>query len=218
MPKRYVVIGLGNFGSTVCESLHARDHDVIAIDEREEAVDRVAVHSSRTAVADGTDPRVLSRVGGEGADAGVVSTGDDISASILAAMALKDVGVSEIIVKVISPAHERVMKKLGVTETVFPERDTAQDLVARMVGTALLNYVRLGEDYGLQEMAVPNHWENKTLRDLELRTKHKVLVTGIHDVLTDTIRPPDPDEILTDSDGLLVAGRIADLEKVARLK
>ena len=216
--KRYVVIGLGNFGSAVCQALHARGYETIAIDEQEEAVDRVAVHASRTAVADGSDPRVLARLGCEQADAGVVSTGDDISASILAVMALKDVQVSETIVKVISPAHERVMRKLGVTETVFPERDTAQNLVARMCGTALLNYVKLGEDYGLQEMAVPSDWENQTLRTLDLRQKHRVLVTGIHDVLTDTIRPPDPDEVLTDSDGLLVAGRLTDLEKVARLK
>ncbi len=218
MGKRYVVIGLGNFGSAVSESLFSRGHEVVAIDTNEDAVDRVATYSSRSAVADGSDPQVLSRIGAEGADAGVVSTGDDISASILATMALKDVGVREIVVKVISSAHERVMKKLGVTETVFPERDTAQNLVARMCGTALLNYVKLAENYGLQEMAVPTEWENKTLRDLQLRRKFSVLVVGVHDVLTDSIRPPDPDEILTDSDSLMVAGRLGDLERVAQLK
>ena len=217
MANRYVVVGLGNFGSAVAEALHARGHEVIAVDQREDAVDRIAPHCSRAAVADGTDPRAIKRLGGEGADAGVVGTGDDISASILATMALKDVGVKNVIAKVISAPHERVMRKLGVTESVFPERDTAQNLVARMLGSALLNYVKLGENYGLQEMACPAAWERRTLRDLELRARYKVLVVGIHDVLTDSIRAPDPDEILTDSDGLLVAGRTKDLEKIAQI-
>ncbi len=216
--KRYVVIGLGNFGSAVCEALFARGSDVIAVDTRPAAVDQIAPHVTRAALADGTDPLVLQRVGAERADAGIVSTGDDISASILATMALKDVKVDKIYVKVISAAHDRVMRKLDVEETIFPERDTAINLAARISGSALLNYVRLGEDFGVQEMAVPNEWEKTTLRQLDLRRRYGVLVIGIHDVLTDQMRPPDPDEVLTDSDGLLIAGRVQDLEKVAQLK
>jgi trk system potassium uptake protein TrkA len=217
MAKRYVIVGLGNFGTAVCEALYSRGHEVIAVDTREEAVDRVGAHATRAAVADGTDAAVLKRLGAEGANGGIVGTGDDISASVLAAMALKDAGAGEVVAKVISAAHDRVMKKIGVVETVFPERDTAQNLVARLCGAALLNYVRLGPDFGLQEMAVPSGWENKSLRDLGLRREHGVLVVGIHDVLTDTVKSPDPDAILTDSDGLIVSGRLGDLEKVAEL-
>lgn len=216
--KRYVVIGLGNFGAAVCEALYARGSEVIAVDLNETAVDHIAPHVTRSALADGTDPQVLLRIGAEKADAGIVSTGDDISASILATMALKDVGVQAIYAKVISPAHDRVMRKLGVEETVFPERDMAMNLVARISGKALLNYVRLGEDFGVQEMAVPNEWDKQTLRQLDLRRRFGVLVIGIHDVLTDRMRSPDPDEVLTESDGLLIGGRVRDLEKVAQLR
>ena len=216
--KRYVVIGLGNFGSAVCEALYARGNDVVAVDTRPGAVDQIAPHVTRAALADGTDPQVLVRIGAERADAGIVSTGDDISASILAAMALKDVGVNTIYVKVISSVHDRVMRKIGVEETVFPERDTAINLAARVSGSALLNYVRLGEDFGVQEMAVPDQWDKATLRKLDLRRRYGVLVIGIHDILTGQMRPPDPDEVLTESDGLLVAGRVRDLEKVAQLR
>ncbi len=218
MAKRYVVIGLGNFGSAVCEALYGRGSDVIAVDTKPSAVDQIAPHVTRAALADGTDPQVLVRIGAEKADAGIVSTGDDISASILATMALKDVGVSTIYVKVISAVHDRVMRKLGVEETVFPERDTAINLAARISGSALLKYVRLGEDFGIQEMAVPNEWLRMSLRKLNLRKRYGVLVIGVHDVLTDQIRNPDPDQVLTDSDGLLVAGRVQDLEKVASLE
>ena len=216
--NRYVVIGLGNFGAAVCETLFNRGHEVIAVDLNEHAVDHIAPHVTRSALADGTDIQVLRRVGAEGADAGIVSTGDDISASILAAMALKDAKVGAIYAKVISAAHDRVMKKLGVDETVFPERDTAVNLVSRITGKALLNYVKISEDFGIQEMAVPNTWDTKSLRQLDLRRRFGVLVIGIHDVLTDQMRSPDPDEVLTESDGLLVAGKVADLEKVAQMR
>jgi trk system potassium uptake protein TrkA len=215
--KRYVVIGLGNFGSAICEALYGRGYDVVAVDSRPGPVDQIAPHVTRAALADGTDPQVLVRIGAEHADAGIVSTGDDISASILATMALKDVGVSTIYVKVISTVHDRVMRKLGVEETVFPERDTAINLAARITGSALLRYVRLGENFGIQEMAVPNEWERKTLRQLSLRRKFGVLVIAIHDMLTDQMRAPDPDQVLTESDSLLLAGSVNDLEKVASL-
>ena len=216
--KRYIVVGLGNFGSAVCETLFSRGNEVIAVDVNEGAVDHIAPHVTQAALADGTDPQVLMRLGGEGADAGIVSTGDDISASILATMALKDCKVGAIYAKVISAAHDRVMRKLGVEETVFPERESAVNLVTRISGKALLKYVKVSDDFGIQEMAVPDSWDKKSLRQLSLRKRFNVLVIGIHDVLTDEMRSPDPDEVLTESDGLLVAGKVADLEKVAQMR
>ena len=62
--KRFVVVGLGNFGSSVAETLYRQGHDVIAIDTREEAVDRIAPHVSRAAVGDARQHAVLEQVGG----------------------------------------------------------------------------------------------------------------------------------------------------------
>lgn len=216
--KRFVIIGLGNFGSSVAESLHAQGHEVIAIDPAEDAVDRIVQHATRAAVADGRSATALDRIGAKNADAGVVSTGDDITASILATMALKDVGVKDIYVKVISRDHARVMERIGVTETIFPERESAISLGRRMSGTALLNYVRLGPGFSIQEMAVPNAWINQTLRDLQLRKSFNISVIAVHDVLTDQILAPNPDEVLKDSDTLLVAGRDEDLAKAAAVE
>jgi trk system potassium uptake protein TrkA len=214
--KRFIIIGLGNFGASVAEALHARGHEVVAVDPRGDAVDRIAAHATRAAVADGRSLEALERVGSRGADVGVVSTGDDITASILATLALKDLGVKEVFVKVVSRDHARVMERVGATETVFPERDTALELAARLSGTALLNYVRLGSGFSIQEMAVPDDWVGKSLRELELRRRYSISVIGIHEVLGDRIvAAPDPDVVLKDSDTLLVAGRDDDLARVA---
>src|SRR6056297_3264613 len=205
--KRFVVVGLGNFGFTVARSLSENGHDVIAIDTDGTVVDRLASSVSRAAVGDATDVEMLRRIGADDADAAIVSTGDDITASVLATMALLDLKVQEVYAKVVSNEHARVMQRIGVTEVVFPERDSAIGLATRVCGSALLNYVQLGTGFSIQEMGVPSAWYGKSIRDLSLRQNYDISIVALHDVLTDKIfATPDPDYILKDSDTLLVAG------------
>lgn len=217
--KRFVVIGLGNFGFSTAVALNNAGHDVIVVDFEAEVVDRIAPHVARAAVGDGTDLQTLQRVGAAEADIGVIATGDDITASILATMALHDLKVKDVYVKVISRDHARVMQRIGVTETIFPERDSADALARRLSGTALLNYVRLGERFSIQEMAVPSIWEGKTIRELQLRQTYDITIVGVHDMLSNEIvSTPDPDSKLKESDTLLVAGSDVALARAAKLR
>jgi trk system potassium uptake protein len=217
--KRYVIIGLGNFGSSVAETLFRGGNDVVGLDLDEHRVDRLAPIVSRAAVADGKDQNTLKRVGAADADAAVISTGDDITASVLATLALRDLGVREIYVKVTSRDHARVMEKLGVTETIFPERESGKRLGHRIARGTLLNYVQLSGDFSIQEMAVPDAWVGRSLRELELPRRYGVSVVATHDMLTDAMhRTPDADALLKESDTLLIAGRNDDLDRIARTR
>jgi trk system potassium uptake protein TrkA len=217
--KRFIIIGLGNFGSGVAEALHRAGHDVVALDLDAGAVDRIAPLVGRAAVGDGKDARTLEQIGAADADAAVVSTGDDITASVLTTLSLRDLGLRDIFVKVISRDHARVMEKLGVSETIFPERESALRLGHRIANQSLLNYVQLGADFSIQEMAVPDAWVGSSLRQLELPRRFRISVIAVHDVLTDEILPvPDPDAPLTESDTLLIAGKDAHLAKVAKVR
>jgi trk system potassium uptake protein TrkA len=216
--KRYAVVGLGNFGLTVARSLYEAGHEVIALDRNETLVDRVAANVTRPVVGDGTDIRLLEKVGVSDADAGIVSTGDDVTASILAALALKDLGVREIYVKVVSRDHARVLEKIGVTETIFPEQESGLRLATR-IGSGVLSYAGLAPGFSIQEMAVPESWIGGTLRQLSLPVRHRVFVVAVHDLLRDEmLAVPDPDRTLTESDTLLVAGAVADLQAAARIR
>jgi trk system potassium uptake protein len=217
--KRFIVVGMGNFGSAAAIRLTENGYDVIAIDREGDVVDRVAPHVARAAVGDGTDIETLRRIGAADANGAIVSTGDDITASILTTMALHDLKVRDVYVKVVSEEHGRVMKRIGVTETIFPERDTAVELATRLGGSALLNYVRLGSDFSIQEMGVPIKWFGKSLRELQLRQQFDLTVVAVHDHLTNRITAsPNPDYQLRDSDSLLLAGSDEALERAARLK
>ena len=213
--KRFIVIGLGNFGASAAEALHAKGHDVAALDTNPAAVDRVGPLVSRAAVGDGRQREILQRVGADEADVAIVSTGDDLAASVLSTLALRDIGVREIYVKVISRDHARIMDQLGVSETVFPERESGLRLAERIVSTEILNYIQLGRDFSLQELAVPDPWVGKSLRELELPRRYRVSVLAVHDMLNDEILPvPDPDAPLKESDTILVAGTDRDLQRV----
>ena len=214
---RFIIVGLGNFGFTIAKSLAENGHDVIAIDLDGDVVDRLAAFVSQAAVGDATELETLRRIGGAEADVGVVSTGDDITSSILATMALRDLKVKDIYVKVISNEHARVMSRIGVTDIVFPERDSAIGLAMRISGPALLNYVRLGTQFSILEMGVPDQWNGKSIRELQLRKEFEVTIVAVHDILMDKFKvPPDPDQLLKDSDSLMVAGSNAALQKISK--
>ncbi len=213
--KRFVVVGLGNFGHAIAAKLHEQGHEVIAVDVDDEAVDQIAPFVNSAATGDGRQLETLKQLGAEQADVGVVSTGDDITASILATMALKDLKVSEIFVKVISINHARVMDKIGVTESIFPERESALRLATRIASRGILNYIRMGTTLGIQELAVPTSWIGRSLRELELPRRYRISVIAVHDMLRDEmIAIPDPDAPLKDSDTILIAGKDEDLAKV----
>jgi trk system potassium uptake protein TrkA len=215
--KRFLIVGLGNFGSSVAETLYALGNDVAALDIDPVPVDRIAPLVTRAAVGDGRDGRVLDRMGAREADAAVVSTGDDITASVLTTLALRDLGLREIYVKVISTDHGRVMDKLGAAETIFPERESALRLGRRIASKALLNFIELGPGFSAQEMAVPEAWVGRSLRELALPRTFGVAVIAVHDVLAGEFRPiPDPDAPLKESDTLLVAGLDTSLARFAR--
>jgi len=215
--KRFIIVGLGNFGAAVAETLHSMGHEVVAIDRAPDRVDEISRRVTRAAVGDGSELQTLERLGGADADAAVISTGGDITASAMTALACRDLDLPEVYVKVVSRDHARLIEKIGVTETIFPERESGTRLGKRISSRLLLNYVDLGAEFGLQEMAVPSKWVGRSLRELQLRRRHSITVVAVHDMLTDTMYPvPDPDEPLKDSDTLIVAGEAGSLASVAQ--
>jgi len=216
--KRFVVVGLGNFGAGIAESLYRQGHDVVAVDIDEDAVDRVGPHTSRAAVGDARQADVLDQIGAAEADTAIVSTGDDMTASMLSVLALTDLGVDDIYVKVISTDHARIMNALGVSETIFPERESAMNLASRLSEYGVLNYVRMAGDLSVQEMVVLEEWRGKTLREIGVRHRFHLTVIAVHDTASgDVAVPPDPDEPLSATDTLLVAGTEARLEELANM-
>jgi trk system potassium uptake protein TrkA len=213
---RYLVIGLGNFGTAVARTLEELGHQVIVIERNGVLVDRAAEWVTRAVEGDASDPAVLRGAGTIGADAAIVSTAENLATSILATVALRDLGIRDIFVKAGNDTEVRAFNALGVTDAIIPEKEAGERLARRIVSRAVLDYQPLCEGHSIQEMAVPVEWVGKTLRSLAAR-ELGVQVIAVRDALTDHAAvPPDPDAALKDSDSLVVAGADRALEKLQR--
>jgi trk system potassium uptake protein TrkA len=206
--QRFVVVGLGHFGGWAARALYEQGHDVIAIERSAQLVDQFHDKVTVAVLGDATDRELLKQVGAEKADAAIISTGQDLATSILATLALRDLGVKDIYVKVGSPEAARALEAFEVRETVFPEREVADRLAHRIVSKSVLEYVPLAPGFSIQEVAIPDGWLGKTLRELALPTAHGIQVVALHDVLTGGFEVvPDPDRRLRESDVAIVAGK-----------
>lgn len=206
--KRFLVVGLGNFGSWAARALCAQGHEVIAVERQEDIVDRHSDAVTRAVVGDATDRRLLKEIGADDADAAIVSTGEDLAASVLITLALDDLGLKEIYVKVNSPDAARALEALGVHETILPEREVAYSLAHRIASRSVLNYIPLSQGFSIQEIAIPDKWLGKSLRELALPQHYGIQVVAVYDVLTDAMHVvPDPDSPLKESDIAIVAGK-----------
>ena len=213
---RYAVIGLGKFGATVVRTLHERGHEVVAIDRDRGRVQEVRDTSTQAIEANCTDQDTLRALGLQDADAVVVSLGEQMDASILVTLYLKELGLREIVVKAVSEDHGKILHLIGATEIVHPERDTARR-VARGLGLrSIVEYLPLAADSSLVEVQVPAEFLGKTLAELEIRKRYQVLVVAIKrgDGL---VIATGGDERLLAGDILVLIGKDSDLDKVGRL-
>ncbi len=216
--KRFAVIGLGAFGSWVARALARSGFDVIAIDQDGDRVDRFAHEVARVVVGDATDPVVLRKNGVGDVDAAVVSTGDDLAASILTVLALTELKVPRVIVKVPSTEAAKALERFDV-DVVFPDREAAERLAYTLATSGVLEYMALGKEHSIQEIGVPYPWIGKSLRELALPATEGIQVVALYDALTgkwDAV--PAADRVITDSDVAIVAGSTSRIEQLLRRK
>ncbi len=205
--KRFVIVGLGGFGAWTAIALHDEGHEVIAVDRKGSLVDRAADYVDLAVVGDATNQVFLRKIGADSADAAIISTGDDLASAILSIVAFKDLGVSDIFVKVNSLEAARAVQAFNVSETIFPEREAANRLAHRITKKAVLDYVPVGGGCSIQEIAIPDAWLGKSLSELSLPSRHGITVVALRNLLEGTVTVvPDPHRPLTDSDVVVVAG------------
>lgn len=213
--KRVVVIGLGIFGSQLARQLYEKGIEVVAIDKNKDVVQRIKDHSTKALLADATDKDVLEAIGIDPGDTVVISFGEDLSASTLLTLYLKEMKVKEIIVKVPNEDYKRILLKVGASEAIIPEREMANKVARSIISPNVLEYLPISEDYTICELAPPPGFIGKSLADLDLRKKHQLQVIAIRDVLSESLQlVPRATSVIKDSDVLVIIGREEDIQKI----
>ena len=214
--KSYVIIGLGQFGQAVARQLCLLGAEVLAIDVRSDLVQQLANDVTHAVVGDAQDKEVLRTLGVRDFDCAILAIGDDLAASVLITMNLKELGVPYIVCKAHDETHRRVLEKLGADRVVIPEQEYAQRLARSLLSHNVLEYIELSKDYGILEIPAPKSWIGRTLKELNVRAKLGVNIIAVQNGSTTNVSPA-ADYRIQEADTMVVLGDNFALETVQKL-
>ena len=216
--KRFVMLGMGTFGTALARKLAANGCQVIGVDSRRERLEAVKHEIHECVIGDCTDREVLEHLPLRDASAVFISLGETISLSLLATLHVKELGARQVIVKGVTKDHGKILEHLGVDRVVFPEEEVARQLADKMTWPNVLDFLPIDPDYSVAEVAMPGSLSGKTLAEANLRTVIGVHVMGIKDVLTGKFEMfPDGRRKLLEDHVLLVVGRAEELQALRDL-
>jgi trk system potassium uptake protein TrkA len=210
--KHICVIGLGHFGWELALAL-ADSCEVLAIDRNQELVNEIGDRVHRALALDIRDESALASVIPETIDEAIVSMGESLESSILCTLYLKRLKVPIIRVKALTDDHATLLLQVGADQVIFPERETATRLAARVAHPNLLDFVPLGGDYQAMEIEPSPTFTGRSLAELNLRARYDVFVIAVQKPQTQTTEfLPGPDYRFDSGDILFVIGREKDLQ------
>ncbi len=217
--KRFAVIGLGNFGFHAAKALYEDGNEVLAIDTDKARVQAIDPHCTEAVVLDSTDKEALRTLGLENMDGVIVSTGTKISTSVLICLYLQEIGVKKILAKALDDDHAKILKRVGATEIIHPERDMAVRVSRGLSRPNVLDFIPLAEEFDLIQVGPPREFIGKSLKDLNMRAKYNVHIIAIKELVPENfILVPPANFVIKDSDILIMLGKSEDIRRIKALK
>ena len=208
-----LVIGLGRFGSAVAAQLRLQNKEVLAIEKDPELVQKWSGVLTHVVSADATDIDTLHQLGADDFGSAVVGVGTSVEASVLITANLVDIGVERIWAKAITPAHGKILERIGAHHVVYPEADAGRR-AAHLVSGRLLDYIEFDDDFAIAKMRPPKETHGFTLAASDIRSKYGVSVVGIKSPGED-FTYADATTRIHSRDILIVSGQVDLIERFA---
>jgi trk system potassium uptake protein TrkA len=212
MKKQIVVIGLGRFGSSVCKELYELGHEIMAIDSNPENVSAISDFASHTATADGTDEGSLKSLGVRNFEYAIVAIGDDLQASVLCTLMLKELGVPKVWVKARDDQHRKILEKIGADRVIQPEYEMGIRTAHHVDSEKVVDYINLSANYSIIELEASKKVIGKTLGELNIRKDYGCMILALKNGEDVNIAPLLEDMIQT-GDILIAMGHKDDLKR-----
>ncbi|MFP4056142.1 MAG: potassium channel family protein [Candidatus Brocadiia bacterium] len=225
---RIAVFGLGQFGTSIAESLARRGVEVMACDVDPQRVEDVKDRISVAVVLDSTDERALQAVGLEQVQVAVVTMGTNIEANILTSALLKTLGVPRVLARANTSLQERILRAVGVDKVINVEQAMGETTAASLAVGDVHRYFTLATGHSLVEIDVPPDLRGKTIAEAELRQRYNINVVAIKKQVPDVDERgrrrfreevrlvPKPSDVLEEGDVLVVAGEDDDIQALTK--
>jgi trk system potassium uptake protein TrkA len=210
--KQVVVIGLGRFGTSVVKELYRLGHEVLGIDSNIERVDAVRDFASHAVIANATDESELKALGVRNFQHAIVAIGDDLQASVLCTLMLKEIGIPKIWVKARDLQHQKILEKVGADRVIQPEFEMGVRVAQHVGSEKIVDYIDLSKDYSILEFTATGKIADKSLAVLNIRERYKCIVLAIKRGEDVNIAPIPSDPVRL-NDVLIVMGHRDDLKR-----
>ncbi len=227
---RYIIVGLGSFGSSLAVKLIELGNEVIGVDMNMDKVNRMKDKITHAICLNALDVDALTSLPLENTDAVIVCIRDDKGSNIMATATFKNLNVKRLIGRSLNPLHENVLQAIGVKEIMRPEEESAERWAKRLVFKNIVDSYELNNNYSIVEVIVPSKLVGKTILEIGFRNIFNILILTIiknkevHSYIGKTrVIPyvqgiPSPETQLEEGDILVVYGANKDINSFVRLK
>jgi trk system potassium uptake protein len=224
---KYIVVGLGNFGSSLALKLAEGGHEVIGVDCHESYVDKYKDQLTHTLIMDSTNELAVSQLPLSDSDGIIICIGEDSGAAITtAALFKKHAPESRIVARATSEIQRTIFETMGIKEIVNPEVEYAENFANHLTISGNITTYLLDDKYEIAEFKVPESFVNKTLQEVDTVSNLQVsLITIIrHGKRKNILGKEVPDTKVLGvvngatkfeaNDTLMLFGKIKDLENL----
>ena len=214
--KSVLLIGLNNFGVYMAKQLRELGHQVMAVDKREDRIDRVLPFVTDAQIGDSTSEPFPRSLGVNNYDVCLVAIGNDFQSSLETASLLKELGARLVVARADREVQSKFLLRNGADEVINPEKQIAEWAAIRYASNHILDYVKLDEDHAIFEVTVPRDWVGKTIAEIDIRKRYGVNIMAVKENgrmnLTVT-----PETVLTGSKTMLVLGERRAIQRCFRM-
>jgi len=213
MKKQFLVIGCGRFGTSIALKLMDMGADVMIVDKQEDNVQGLLGKVTYAVQADATDEIALSNLGIRNFDTAIVCIGEDIQASILVTMMIKELGIRMIVAKAQSETHAKVLYRIGADRVVFAEREMGIRVAKSLMSQNVMDFIEFAPDYSVVEVAPMPEWIGKNLIQLNMRAQYRVNVMAIKRGTRINVNVMADDTIRA-GDVMIIMGHNKDIDRI----
>jgi trk system potassium uptake protein len=213
MAHSVLVVGLGRFGTAAALELMALGHEVLAVDVEERLVNDIAPNVTHAVEVDASDEDALRSIGAGEFDHAIVAISGVTEASIFATMALKNLGVRNIIAKAATRLHGAILERVGADRVVYPEREMGARVAHSFSIPNIEDYLDVAPRFGIVKVRPPASFVGRTLRELDLAGRLSLTPIALRRGDNVTVNP-HRDEKLGERDELILIGRDDRLERL----
>lgn len=214
--KSILLIGLGRFGNHIAKNLNELGHQIMAIDIKEDRVNDALPFVTSAQIGDATNIDFLESLGVSNFDVCIVAIGDNFQNSLETTSLLKELGAKLVVSRAARDVHAKFLLRNGADQVVYPERQLAKWTAIRYTANHLFDYVDLGENCAVVEVAIPEKWIGKTVVDVHIRNKYNINIMALKNN-EKIIMNIGPDTVFDSQFNLLVLGNVNDIQKCFNL-